>query len=343
MNKKNILITGVTGAVGSELLRKLYKNTDGFCTTVLVRKSWKNKRFLKKFQGLNVVYGDLRNYNEIVAACSGQDYAIHLAAVIPPRAEYFPTEAEKVNVGGTKNLVRALEEHSPNVFLIYSSSVAIYGDRLNTPDIAATDIPKSCPWDAYSQTKIAAEKIIRNSNLNWSIYRLSAIMGIGNHKVSKIMFHMPLETTMEITTIRDTARAFVNSIGKEDQLSKTIFNLGGGESCRISYLEFMTRAFDCYGMGGVNFPEYAFAMQNYHCGSYVDGHILEDIIHFRQDNIDSYFVRFGDAVPRIQRFFTTLVSKPIKWFLLMSSEPYRAHKKQDREMIGRFFGDQYHL
>ena len=155
------------------------------------------------------------------------------------------------------------------------------------------------------------------------------------------MFHMPLETIMEITTVRDTARAFVNSIGKEDQLSKTIFNLGGGESCRISYLGFMTRAFDCYGMGAVNFPKYAFAMQNYHCGSYVDGHVLEEIIHFRQDNIESYFLRFGNAVPKIQRFFTKLVNRPIKKFLLMTSEPYRAHKKQNREMIGRFFGDGY--
>jgi len=341
MNKKNILITGATGGVGSEVLRQLYNNSGDFHITVLARKSWKTRRFLRNFAGINIVYGDLRNYNEIIAACSDQDYAIHLAAVIPPRAEYFPAEAEKVNVGGTKNLVRALEEHSPNVFLIYSSSVAIYGDRLKTPEIAATDIPKSCPWDAYSQTKIAAEKIIQNSNLNWSIYRLSAIMGIGNHKVSKIMFHMPLETTMEITTVRDTARAFVNSIGKEDQLSGMIFNLGGGESCRVSYLGFMTRAFDCYGMGAVNFPKYAFAMQNYHCGSYVDGHVLEEIIHFRQDNIESYFLRFGDAVPRIQRFFTTLVNRPIKWFLLMSSEPYRAHKKQNREMIDRFFGNEY--
>ena len=118
MNKKNILITGVTGAIGSELLRQLYNKKEGYFITVLVRKSWKNKKFLKRFQGLNVVFGDLRNYNEIVTACSGQDYAIHLAAVIPPRAEYSPAEAEKVNVGGTKNLVRALEQHSPNVFLI---------------------------------------------------------------------------------------------------------------------------------------------------------------------------------------------------------------------------------
>ena len=343
MNKKNILITGATGGVGSELLRQLYNNSQDFHITVLVRKSRKTRRALKGFRGLNIVYGDLRNYNEIIPACTGQDYAIHLGAVIPPRAEYFPEEAEKVNVGGTHNLVRALEEYSPNVFLWYSSSVAIYGDRLKNPEIAITDSPKSCPWDAYSRTKIEAEKIIYNSNLNWSIYRLSAIMGIGNHKISRIMFHMPLETTMEITTVRDTARAFVNSIGKEEGLNGLVFNLGGGELCRITYLGFMTRAFDCYGMGAVNFPKYAFAMQNYHCGNYADGHILEDLIHFRQDNIDSYFLRFGNAVPRIQRFVTRLVNRPIKWALLMTSEPYRAHKKQDSKMISRFFGNEYPL
>lgn len=341
MNGKKILITGATGAVGSAVLKQLYSLRKVYNITVLVRMSRKTKKLLKQYKGINIIYGDLCNYNDVAVACTGQDYVIHLAAVIPPRAEYFPEEANKVNVGGTRNIVRALEDHAPNAFLLYSSSVAIYGDRLKSPEILTSDPLESTPWDAYGNSKIEAEKIIQNSNLNWTIYRLSAIMGIGNHKISKIMFHMPLETIMEITTVRDTARAFVNSIGKEKQLSNKVFNLGGGESCRISYLEFMTRAFDCYGMGPVNFPKYAFALQNYHCGSYKDGHLLEEIIHFRNDTVDTYFIRFGGAVPKIQRLLTKLVNRPVKWGLLMSSEPYRAHKKRDRVMIDRFFGSKY--
>ena len=341
MKESSVLITGATGAVGSEALKQLYAKQSPSSITVFVRPSKKAQKVLRPYKGINIVYGDITKLADVEKACKGQDYVFHLAAIIPPLADDKPVLTEKVNVGGTQNVVTALEKHSPNAFLLYSSSVACYGDRNKTPDIRTTDELIPSMGDEYAVTKIAAEKIIRASKLNWSIYRLSAIMGIGNHKVSKLMFHMPLDTVMEICTVRDTARAFVNSVGKAEQLLHKTFNLGGGEDCRISYLDFMTRAFDAYGMGKVDFPPHAFAKINFHCGNYVDGDLLEDILHFRSDNLDSYFERFAGAVPGIQRFFTTLVNKPVKMVLLKSSEPYYAHKKQNTAMIERFFGEDY--
>ncbi|MDX2359642.1 MAG: NAD(P)-dependent oxidoreductase [Crocinitomicaceae bacterium] len=342
MEDPSVLITGATGAVGSEALKQLYAKQSPSSITVFVRPSKKAQKILRGFKGVNVVYGDVTNPKDVEKACKNIDYAFHLAAIIPPLADDKPALTEKVNVEGTRNVVNGLEAHSPNAFLLYSSSVATYGDRNKTPNIYTTDPLAPSVGDEYAVTKIAAEKIIRESKLNWSIYRLSAIMGIGNHKVSKLMFHMPLDTIMEIATVRDTARAFVNSVGKADQLNHNTYNLGGGEKCRISYIDFMTRAFDAYGMGKVNFPPYAFAKINFHCGNYADGDLLEEIIHFRSDTLDTYFERFAKAVPGIQRFFTTLVNKPVKMVLLKSSEPYHAHKKQDTAMIERFFGEDYH-
>jgi nucleoside-diphosphate-sugar epimerase len=341
MVNKNILITGATGAVGNEVLRQLTAVHEHSTITVFVRNSKKTKKLLKPFPQVKKIYGDITNFAELEKACINQDYVIHLAAVIPPLADEKPEMTYQVNVEGTRNIVEALEKHSPNALLLYSSSVAVYGDRLKTPNIVTTDDLKLSVGDSYGITKIESEKIIQESTLNWSIFRLSAIMGIGNHKISKLMFHMPLETVMEIATVRDTARAFVNSIGQDARLAKRIFNLGGGELCRISYLDFMTRAFDYYGMGAVDFPKYAFAKINFHCGNYVDGHELEEIVHFRQDTIDIYFERFGAAVPGIQRFFTKLVNKIVKKQLLRVSEPYLAHKTQNKKLLDRFFGDQY--
>ena len=124
-----------------------------------------------------------------------------------------------------------------------------------------------------------------------------------------------------------------------DELNGKLFNLGGGEQCRITYLDFMTRAFNAFGMGKVNFPEYAFAKQNFHCGHYTDGDELEEIIHFRSDDIESYFKRFDASVPGIQRFFTLPFGGIIKWFLLKLSIPYKAYKKGDQEKINFFFGN----
>lgn len=341
MNNNKILITGATGAIGSEILTQLYALYPPSALTIYVRPSRKSKKLEKRFKGIRIVYGGMNDHSALAEACKNQDYVFHLAAVIPPLADEKPEMTRAVNVEGTRNVVKAMEENCPDAFLIYSSSVAIYGDRLQNPDIYTHD--ELCPsfGDDYGATKVEAEKIIRASKLNWTIYRLAAIMGIGNHKVSKLIFHMPLETTMEIATVRDTARAFVHSVGKNEQLNKETFNLGGGESCRAIYFDFMSRAFDAYGMGKVDFPEYAFAKINFHCGNYADGDKLEEILRFRQDTLDTYFDEFGKAVPGIQRFFTKLVNRPVKAYLARLSEPLIAHKKQDKAHIERFFGSEY--
>jgi nucleoside-diphosphate-sugar epimerase len=138
-------------------------------------------------------------------------------------------------------LIRGLERFSPKAFLLYSSSISVYGDRLKDPNIYKTDPLLPSLGDEYAKTKIAAEDIIQSSRLKWSIFRLTAIMG--GHKISKLMFHMPLATKMEICTPADTARAFVNAIEHRNKIEGKIFNLGGGESCRCTYLEFLDRSF----------------------------------------------------------------------------------------------------
>jgi nucleoside-diphosphate-sugar epimerase len=338
MKEYSVLITGATGSVGSEVLKQLYANQSPSSITIFVPPTKKTKRIVRNYPGIHVFYGDITQLEEVKPACVNQNYVIHLAAIIPPLADDLPEHTKQVNTEGTRNVVTALEEVSPNAFLIYSSSVACYGDRKKQPDIYTTDPLIPSFGDEYAVTKIAAEKLIRESKLNWSIYRLSAIMGIGNHKISKLMFHMPLDTMMEICTIEDTGRAFVNSIGKRDQLLHNTYNLGGGENCRITYEGFISRAFDAYGMGKINFPPNTFAEINFHCGNYADGHLLEDILQFRSDTIDSYFERFSAAVPRIQRFFTKLVNVPVKKVLIQSSEPLQAYKKKDKELMKRFFG-----
>ena len=101
--------------------------------------------------------------------------------------------ARRVNSLGTKYLLSRVKELNKNAFFMYSSSVSVYGDRLSNPNIKVDDPLIASEGDEYGLTKIEAEKHIQNSGLNWSIFRLSAIMGVKNHKLSKLMFHMPLD------------------------------------------------------------------------------------------------------------------------------------------------------
>ena len=151
---------------------------------------------------------------------------------------------------------------------------------------------------------------------------------MGGHKISKLMFHQPLNTSLEIATPEDTARAFVKAIDYQSSLSKKIFNLGGGEKCRIIYKEFLIRSFKIFGLGKLNFPEKSFAEKNFHCGFYQDGDNLEEIIKFRNDTLEDYFLKEKVKVSWLRKKTTSIFKNQIKKYLLRQSEPLQAYKNK---------------
>ena len=330
-----VLLTGASGGIGSEVLKQLYLSKK-YTISVFDIKTPKSVKIFSAYSNeIEIIFGDISKLEDIKAACIGKDIVIHLAAVIPPVADEQPKLAHKINVLGTENLVRLLEQYSPEAFLFYSSSISIYGDRVANPNIKITDALIPSEGDEYAKTKIRTEKLIEKSKLNWSIFRLCAVMG--NHKVSKLMFHQPLNTSFEIATLEDTARAFVNAIEKRTELSKRIFNLGGGEKCRTSYEQFLKTSFKINGLGKLDFAPKSFADKNFHCGFYQDGDDLENIIHFRRDTLESFFKKEKEKVSLIQKTFVVIFKRLIKYYLQKQSEPLQAYKTNDSKAIQHYF------
>jgi len=333
--KTKILLTGASGTVGFETLQHLVQNPD-YEITVFDLRTRKSENVLAPFyKRVEILYGDISNPEALEKASQNKDVVIHLAAIIPPIADDDPALAYRVNVTGTENLVRALEKHSPDCHLLFSSSISVYGDRITNPEIYVGDRLKASPGDEYGETKIRCERIICQSNLSWSVFRLAAIMG--NHKISKLMFHMPLDTSLEICTPQDTGRAFANAVEFKSELQNQIFNVGGGKDCVISYRLFLKKMFEEYGLGDINFPEKAFAEKNFHCGIMQDGHKLEEIIHFRRQTLADYFGMVNQQVHPLQKRLTFLLKSVIKRWLLSQSEPYAAYRKQNKTEIEHFF------
>jgi len=335
--KKSVLITGATGAVGKEVLKQLFKE-GVYELTVLCRDSARTRKCLKPYRGdIHIVHADLARKEELLALAGPFDIVIHLAAIIPPLANKSKIVTLAINHLGTKSLVEHIEATSPDAFFMFSSSIAVYGDRLKSPNIAVTDALPEQEYDFYAQSKVKAEQAVKGSKLDWTIFRLSAIMGINNHKMSGVMFHMPLETRMEIATPEDTARAFINGIECQKALSNRVFNLGGGEACRTTYKAFLEKNFEIKGLGRLNFPPKTFAEKNYHCGYFIDGHDLEMITRFRKHTLDDYYRMNKESVPQLVKFLTHLFRGVIKYFLRRYSLPLRTHKNQDPKLIDRFF------
>lgn len=337
-NPIRILLTGASGTVGREIVSQLCDLIDKPEITVFDKKSKKATSFFYKYKNkIKIVYGDISDKDHVFDVCKNKDIVIHLAAIIPPLADKMPKLAKKVNVIGTKNLIEGLKKFSPDAFLLYSSSISVYGDRVKDPWIKVSDKLIPSERDEYAITKIEAENLIKSSNLNYTIFRLTAIMGNNNHKASNIMFHMPLDTKMEIATPSDTARAFIKSIYKTEKLNKHIYNLSGGEKCRISYKEFLSRSFLIFGLGNVAFIENSFATKNFHCGYYEDGDILNDILKFRENTLDDYFKNLEKSVPLVQKIAAKLFRRIIINNMQKKSEPYIAVKRKNELDINHYF------
>ncbi len=90
---------------------------------------------------------------------------------MPPTANINIELAKKVNVEGTKNLLSHISKTDPDIHLIFSSSVSVYGKNFENNLI---DISSSInPDDNYAQTKYDSEFLVQESNIDATLLRIS--------------------------------------------------------------------------------------------------------------------------------------------------------------------------
>lgn len=327
-----ILLTGAFGNVGSSTLKILVKREHQIrCFDIPNRNNKKKARKFAKYKNkIEIFWGDLRNYDDVERAVRGIDIVLHLGAIIPPLANNRPELAERVNVGGTRNIISAIKKQSNQPKLVFSSSVAIFGDvRDKGLDhiIKISDEFNPSPHDEYARMKIICEEMIKKSEINWSIFRFAAIPPI-DLKVDPIMFDVPLDTPIEFCHTYDTGLAMANAVDN-DEIWGRIFNIAGGLECRIPYSEYVGCLLEALGIGRL--PDVAFGNEPFHCG-YMDTTESQKILNFQSHTFDDLVEetkkRLGFA-----RIFTTLLRPTIRWFLLKKSTYYQAYMKNIKEYL----------
>lgn len=317
-----ILITGAFGNVGLSSLKELLKKNHE--VRVIEINSKKNKRLAKNFKNeIEIIWGDLRNSKDVEKAVEGQDLVIHLAAIIPPLADYHPELAEAVNVGGTINLLNAIKKQDKLPKLIFTSSIAVYGDRRMNPMISLKDPLNPNEGDFYAFTKISAEKAIRESGIDFAIFRLTYITSVNKLDMDPLMFHMPLDTCIEICDSKDVALALSNAI-ECNQIWGETFHIAGGVRCRTTYREYINKMMEIFGLGKNFLPEQAFAKKDFHCG-YMDTKKSQYLLNYQTHTLDDYFNEVREKVGS-KKHFMKIFKNAIKVLLLKSSEPYRKYR-----------------
>ncbi len=155
---KKVLITGAGGFIGSHLaelcVRKDYK------VNALVRYNSNNSRGwlegVKCKNKINIISGDIRDYDSVYSALSGCDTVFHLAALIGiPYSYITPLAYLKTNIEGTYNVLEASKGLGLKNVIITSTSET-YGTAQYVPIDERHPMVGQSP---YSATKISADQL----------------------------------------------------------------------------------------------------------------------------------------------------------------------------------------
>jgi NAD dependent epimerase/dehydratase len=256
MAKKNkynmkVLITGAGGFIGSHLTELCVES--GCKVKAFVHYNSKNQwGWLEHSPVLNeieIICGDIRDYDSVYDALDGCDTVFHLAALIGIPYSYVSPQAYlKTNIEGTYNILQAARQRELGNILITSTSET-YGTAQYVPIDEKHPMVGQSP---YSASKISADqlalsyyhsfdlpvKIVRPFNTYGPRQSARAIIPTVITQIlsGKTNLHLGnLNPTRDLTFVKDTASGFLE-ISNSQNLNGEITNIGMNDEISINHL-----------------------------------------------------------------------------------------------------------
>lgn len=166
---KRCVVTGGTGIVGMRLVEMLVERgaEKVVCFDICPRENMYFK-FAWDHPAIEYVVGDISKYDDVQKAIKGADCVWHLAAAVGP---FHPKAIyEKVNYGGTVNVINAMKQHGVKR-LVYSSSPStrFKGSLYKAPDMDGKteaqmpELPLDTYMQEYARTKAMGEIAMREA------------------------------------------------------------------------------------------------------------------------------------------------------------------------------------
>lgn len=233
---KTILVTGGAGNLGRRVSMMLLQK--GFKVRVFDL-GHADGSFVDDQENMDFIAGDLCRQSDLESACDGVDWAIHLAAIMPPLSETNRNLAVKVNVEGARNLLTCLPADVP---LVFASSVATYGP--SQTEIVKLDHPQQ-PVELYGTDKLQNERDIIAAEHPCAMLRISGISVPALLEIPRPWFFTQ-DQKMEYVHLEDVATAVTACVDNEKTLGQTL-QIAGGRDWRITgedYSRAMCEAFE---------------------------------------------------------------------------------------------------
>jgi GDPmannose 4,6-dehydratase len=259
----NVLITGVTGMVGSHLVDYLLKNTD-WKIYGLARwnDSLENIEHLadeiNKKERVELIYGDLNDLASLLVAVdkSKPNYVFHLAAQSYPQTSFdAPIETLQTNILGTANLLEALKKSAYKDAVIHvCASSEVFGrvpkEKLPIDEECSfhpaspyaiskvgTDLVGRYYAEAYNMTIMTTRMFTHTGPRRGDVFSESTFAkqiamieaGLQEPKI----YVGNLESLRTYADVRDAVNAYYMLV-TTNPTSGEYYNIGGTYTCKIS-------------------------------------------------------------------------------------------------------------
>lgn len=238
---RRALVTGATGGLGIALSRALLDA--GYAVRAVGRQPAALQRLTD--MGAEAVAADLLE-TDLAALCEGMDAVFHAAALSSP---WGPEDAfDRANVEATRRLLDAAQAVGVSSFIFVSSPSVYARWRDQTGITEATPWPAK-PLNAYARTKGEAEVIVLAADrpgFRTVAIRPRALIGPDDTVLLPRILRLvrkgrfPLfrrgEALVELTDVRDGARALVLADQHREAAGGQAVNISGGRPMPIAAL-----------------------------------------------------------------------------------------------------------
>lgn len=306
-DKKTVFLTGGTGTMGLETIRQLLSRSGRFNVRVLARKSQTNVEILKEFMShpnFEVVWGDMKDYDTIYRCVTGAAYILHIGAMVSPAADKYPEETLRTNIGSTLNIIKAIKAQSnPDaVKFAYIGTVAETGGRTAPIHWGRCGDPvKPSIHDYYGMSKVASEREVFESGLKYWV----SIRQTGMHPIKEgakdepIIFHQPPNDVTEWSTAIESGITMANLCEDwvDESFWRKAYNLSSGAKWRYANWEFINLNLAPLGLKYEDvYDPRQMAQFNFHGQWYTDSQLLDDYLHFRCVDHDTYIAGMKEEI-----------------------------------------------
>ncbi|MBI5356984.1 GDP-mannose 4,6-dehydratase [Candidatus Collierbacteria bacterium] len=274
----NIFITGGAGFIGVHTANYYLSKGDKITIfdNFFRNGTRENMEWLEKKCGvksIEVIEGDVRDFEKLKKSILGHDVIIHLAGQVAVTTSVVnPREDFEINALGTFNVLEAVRLYIPNSILLFASTNKVYGGMEEIKIIKKgkkyiyRDLPGGIAesqnldfHSPYGCSKGTADQYVRDYHriygLKTVVFRQSCIYGTHQFGIEDqgwvswftiaAVLGKPITVygdgmqVRDVLFVEDLVRAYDTAVTNIDKAAGKIYNVGGGPEFTLSLLELL--------------------------------------------------------------------------------------------------------